>query len=426
MNAGWVAAGASHWRAAVILLAASLSLAATNDNNHLWTDQDGRRYDAAILSTYEGEVTFRRSDGRTFTLAQDNLVASDQLLVREWQENQPVGQGEVPPPTAKLSSYGRSFVVDEPRVLRLRPLPGKGYPNTYLGIPLTLRNNDAGPLEYANVYFYNPDHTRRSFPLPPPASTLTVRDGETTAFLPTSDIKPGRTFMVLLPLQDPTVRVAAYAVAVVGNDQQTVATVFPSGSWRDFDFPEKALVARDKYADYSGQELYTDQSATDLFALPEVVRLRPRTGEATPDRDYFRLSLGVKQPFPASALQAQWYAFDKDHKLLHSAGEPPYAMANRKDSFYVIQLAGHGPAELNDAVPPTQGDAWDLLQLPDAAWWDRPEVDSLVFVFGTETKKVAKVYSKSGATLADLPVPEKAALGDAQPATAAQIAERQY
>jgi hypothetical protein len=403
-----------------------MPLGASPAATHLWTDQDGRRYDAAILSTYNGEVTFQRPDGRTFTLAQNDLVPSDQMLVREWIDKQPVGQGIKPPPTAKLSSFGRSFVIDEPRVLRLRSLPGKGYPNTYLGIPLTLRNKDAGPVEYVNVYFYNSDHTRRIFPLVPPGSTLMVQDGETTAFLPTSEVQLGRTYVVLLPLQDPTVRVAAYAVAVVGNSAQTVATVFPSGSWREFDFPEKSLVARDKYADYSGQELYTNQAPADLFSLPEVVRLRPRTGEATPDRDYFRLSLGVKAPFPASALQAQWYAFDKDHKLIHAVGEPPYATPNRKDSFYVIQLAGHGPAELNDAVPPTQGEAWDLLQLPDAAWWDRPEVDSIVFVFGTETKKVAKVFSKSGATLADLPVPEKDALGDAKPAILAQIPVREY
>jgi hypothetical protein len=225
---------------------------------------------------------------------------------------------------------------------------------------------------------------------------------------------------------DPSVRTAAYAVVVAGNDGQAVATVYPGGSWRDFSFPEHDEIAQDRYADYAGQELYPTQAPADLFVLTDVTRLRPVTGDHTPEHDYFRLSLRTKVLLPAAALSAQWYAFDARHNLLHSEDEVPYANPARTDNFYYVIVQGYGPLEISDPVPPTVGDAVHTLHLPGGAWWDKPEVDSIVFIFGTETKKVARVYSKSGATLADLPVPEKAALDGANPPPEKTIPERLY
>ena len=89
-------------------------------------------------------VTFRHPDGRTFTLAFDDLVPNDREAVRDWLLKQPAGTGEDPPPTQTLSPIGRPFLIDEPRVLRLRPLQDHGYLSAYLGIPLTLRNTSGG------------------------------------------------------------------------------------------------------------------------------------------------------------------------------------------------------------------------------------------------------------------------------------------
>jgi hypothetical protein len=219
--------------------------------------------------------------------------------------------------------------------------------------------------------------------------------------------------MVLFPIRDPSVRMAAYDVVAAGTGLQTVATVFPDGSWRDFDFPERALVALDKYADYSGQELYPTSSPADLFEFTSIARLQPADASATATtnenlRDYFRLSLRIFSPFPAAALSARWYAYD------------------RKDGMFILIQPGQGPASLTDAIAPATGNTFDTVQLPGGTWWDKPEVDSLAFVFGTETKKIVRIISKSGATLADLPVPEKAAFGDAQPAPQADIPVRTY
>jgi len=186
---------------------------------------------------------------------------------------------------------------------------------------------------------------------------------------------------------------------------QAVTSVFPAGSWRDFDFPEHSLVNIDSYADYSGQELYTDKKPAQLFDITDVTRLKPADGSHSPERDYFRLSLSILQPFPAVALAGRWYAFDRDHKLVHSEDLAPYAVSNRKD---------------------TESGSQDTLQLPGAAWWDKPEVDSIVFVFGTETKKVARFFSKSGASFLSLPIPEVEALGGAALSAEKDIPVRTY
>lgn len=391
-----------------------------------WTDQDGHHYDASIVSLFNDEVTFKHPDGRTFTLALSDLVPNDREAVRTWLLRQPRGSGEEPPPTQTLSPYGRRFVLDQPRVLRLRPLQDHGYLSAYLGIPLTIRNVPGSNLDFVNVYFYDDQRKRIPFPLPPPGSPLMIQDGKTTAFIKPADLKPGQTYMVLIPIRDPSVRLATYDLVVAGNSVQTVTTVFPDGSWRDFDFPERAIVSTDKYADYASQELYPGKAPIDLFNIEDVVRLQPATGDHSPEHDYFRLSVRIQQPFPASALSACWYAFDQNHKLIHVENTPPYAQAKRKDGMFIISQPGSGQAELNDAITPTESSAFDTVQLPGAAWWDKPEVDALVFVFGTETKKVVRVYSKSGATLAQLPVPEKEALGEARPTTLREIAVRQY
>ncbi len=262
-----------------------------------------------------------------------------------------------------------------------------------------------------------------------------IQDGKTTAFIKCRDLKPGRTYMVLYPIRNPEVRTAAYDVVVVGNGLHVAATVFPDGSWRDFDFPEHSLVALDKYADYSGQELYPNLPPGELFEFASIARLQPAAGTPQPPagpapdestRDYFRLSLRIFQPFPAAALSARWYAYDKNHQLLHAEDTPPYAQPDRKDGMFILSQPGSGPADLTDAVTPATGDTFDTVQLPGASWWDKPEVDSLVFVFGTETKKIVRVISKSGAALADLPVPEKATFGGVQPAPQADIPIRNY
>lgn len=404
------------------------------DQSHFWTDLDNHRYDATIVSLYKDEeVTFRHPDGRTFTLAIDDLVPKDREAVREWLLKQPAGIGEEPPPTQALSPYGRPFLIDEPRILRLRALKDHGYLSAYLGIPLSVRSTNNGALEYVNVYFFDEQHNRIPFYLPPRNEPIMIQDGTTTNFIKPGDLKTGQTHMVLIPVRDPTVRLAAYSVVVAGNSLQAVATVFPSGSWRDFDFPERDLVALDKYADYSGQELYPNKAPEELFQFFSVARLQPAnaspntpTTDADPARDYFRFEIRVLQPFPAAALSARWYAFDKNHQLLHAEDLPPYAQPDRKDGMFILIQAGQGPAAITDAITPTSGNNFDTVQLPGAAWWDKPEVDSIVFVFGTETKKVARILSKSGATLANLPVPEKAALSGAPPEPQADIPVRTY
>jgi len=417
-------------RTLLLIGLAGLSPICVQAQSHFWTDQDGRRYDASIINLYKDQtVTFRRPDGRIFTLTMSDLVPSDQMVAREWLLKQPKGTGENPPPANTLSPIGREFVVDEPRVMRVRPMAGKGYPSAYFGIPITLRHDHVGALEFVNVYFYNDQHQRIPYPLPPANGALMLYKDGTTAIINTADIKPGQTYTIIFPffpMRDSTVRDAPNAVVVAGNSLQAVATVFPDGSWRDFDFPERDIVALDKYADYSGQELYADKQPADLFALADVTRLQPVNGDHSPERDFFRLSLRVLQSFPAAALSGRWYAFDKNHTLLHAEDLPPYTEPKRKDGFYQLLLAGRGTAELNDAVPPTEGTAFHSLQLPGAAWWDKPEVDSLVFVFGSETKKIACVFSKSGAAFADLPVPEKETFSDATPAPEKEIPTRQY
>jgi hypothetical protein len=426
---------------AALVLASLLASATGFAQTRYWTDLDGHHYDASIVSLYKGEqVTFRHPDGRTFTLDLNDLVANDREAVREWFLKQPAGTGEDPPPTQTLSPFGRPFIIDEPRVLRLLPLLDHGYPSAYLGIPLTVRNLDGGTLDFVNVYFFDDEHKRITFPLPPRGSPLMIQDGKTTSFIKAGDLKPGQTYMVLFPIRDPAVRMATSDLVVTGNGLHMVATVFPDGSWRDFDFPERPIVELDKYADYSGQELYPTQKPSDLFEFTSIARLQPAADSssnltATPSaaptlnadtRDYFRLSLRIFQPFPAAALSAAWYAYDKNHQLLHAEDTPPYKQPGRKDGMFILIQPGSGPADLTDAVTPATGDTFDTVQLPGATWWDKPEVDSLVFVFGTETKKIVRVISKSGATLADLPVPEKAAFGDAQPAPQADIPVRTY
>ena len=422
---------------ALLLLAGLLTGATGFAQTRYWTDLDGHHYDAAIVSLYQDELaTFRHPDGRTFTLALDDLVPNDREAVREWLLKQPAGTGEDPPPTQTLSPIGRPFLIDEPRVLRLRPLQDHGYLSAYLGIPLTLRNTNGGTIDFVNVYFFDDQHKRIPFPLPPRGSPLMIQDGRTLMTINTRELVPGKTYMVLFPIRAPEVRMAAYDVVTVGNSLETAATVFPEGSWRDFDFPEHSLVALDKYADYSGQELYPNKQPADLFEFASIARLQPADSGANPPaaapapdeatRDYFRLSLRLFQPFPAAALSAAWYAFDKNHQLLHTEDTPPYAQPDRKDGMFILIQAGEGPAGLADAVTPATGNTFDTVQLPGAAWWDKPEVDSLVFVFGTETKKIVRVISKSGATLADLPVPEKAAFGDASPPPQADMPVRTY
>ncbi len=400
---------------------------AARAQSRYWTDQDGHHYDAAIVSVYHDNViTFRHPDGRTFTLALSDLVPNDREAVRTWLIHQPRGMGEDPPPTQSLSPYGRRFVLDEPRVLRLRPLLDHGYLSAYLGVPLTLRKVDGPNLDFVNVYFYDDQRKRIPFPMPPPGSPIMVQNGETTAFIKPADLKPGQTYMVLIPIRDPAVRMAAYQVVVAGSSLQAVATVFPDGSWRDFDFPEHSLVGLDKYADYSGQELYPGNTPVELFSIADVARMQPANGNHNPDQDFFRLSLRIQQPFPASALSACWYAFDEHHALIHAEDTPPYADAKRKDGMFILAQPNLGPADLSDAITPTETGTYDTVQLPGAAWWDKPEVDSIVFVFGTETKKVVRVYSKSDTTFAELPVPEKAAFGDAKPLTQHEIPVKQY
>ncbi|HTB62939.1 MAG TPA: hypothetical protein VK737_05060, partial [Opitutales bacterium] len=361
------------------------------ETSRFWTDLDNHRYDATIVSLYQDSlVTFRHPDGRTFTLAIDDLAPNDREAARDWLLLQPAGTGEDPPPTQTLSPYGRSFLIDEPRILRLRALKDHGYLSAYLGIPLTVRSTQNGALEYVNVYFFDEQHKRIPFYLPPRNEPIMVQDGKTTSFIKPGDFKAGQTYMVLIPIRDPSVRQAASSLVVAGNSFQAVATVFPNGSWRDFDFPERNLVMLDKYADYSGQELYPTKDANELFQFFSVARLQPATSDTTanPARDYFRYEIRVLQPFPASALSAQWYAFDKNHRLLHSEDTPPYSQPDRKDGMFILIQAGQGPAALTDAVTPTSGNNFDSVQLPGAAWWDKPEVDSIVFVFGTETKKI--------------------------------------
>jgi hypothetical protein len=391
-----------------------------------WTDSDGHHYEATIVSLYHDQATFQHPDGRTFTLAIGDLTPNDQAIVREWLAKQPLGMGESPPPTMTLSHYGREFLLDEPRVLRLRALADQGYLSSYLGIPLILRDLSAGPLDFVNVYFYDDERRLIPFPLPPPDSPIMIQDGITTSFIKPADVKPGTTYMVLIPIRDPSIHEAAYDLVVAGNSLQAVATVFPEGSWRDFDFPEHSLIAIDKYADYSGQELYTEKKPDSLFAITDVTRLQPANGDHSPDHDYFRLSLSILQPFPAVALAGRWYAFDKNDQLIHSEDLPPYAVPNRKDGFFVISQTGTGPADISEAIMPTDSDARDTLQLPGAAWWDKPEVDSIVFVFGTETKKVARLFSKSNVSILKLPIPEVQALMGALPAAEAEIPVRTY
>jgi len=374
-----------------------------------WTDSDGHHYEATIVSLYQDQATFRHPDGRTFTLAIGDLTPNDQETVREWVAKQPRGMGESPPPTMTLSHYGREFLIDEPRVLRLRSLADQGYLSAYLGIPLTMRNQMSGQLDFVNVYFFDDEHHRIPFPLPPPDSPVMVQDGNTTRFIKPGNMKPGTTYMVLIPIRDPSIHQAAYDVVMAGNSLQAVATVFPEGSWRDFDFPGRDLIAIDKYADYSGQELYTDKKPAQLFDMVEIARLKPTSGDQSPVRDYFRLKLRVFQPFPAVALSGSWYAFDQNGKLLHSEDVPPYAEPNRKDGMFVISQSNTGPTDISEAVLPTTSDTSDTLQLPGAAWWDKPEVNSIVFVFGTETKKAAQVFSKSPPAKT-LPVPGAEAL----------------
>lgn len=409
---------------ALVLLGA---IGVARAQSRYWTDQDGHHYDASIVSVYQNSVvTFRHPDGRTFTLALSDLVPNDREAVRTWLIHQPRGMGEEPPPTQSLSPYGRRFVLDEPRVLRLRPLLDHGYMSAYLGVPLTLRAVDGPALDYVNVYFYDAQHKQIPFPMPPPGSPIMIQNDQTTAFIKPADLKPGQTYMVLIPIRDPAVRMAAYQVVVAGNSLDAVATVFPDGSWRDFDFPEHNFVGLDKYADYSGQELYPGNTPIELFNISDVTRLKPADGNPDPNRDYFRLSLRIQQPFPASALSARWYAYDQHHTLIHAEDTPPYADAKRKDGMFILAQPNLGPADLSDAITPTETGAFDTVQLPGAAWWDKPEVDSIVFVFGTETKKVVRVYSKSGATFAELPIPEKETFGSTKPQTQAEIPVKQY
>jgi len=411
-------------------LRAQTAFSESQTQSHFWHDLDGHIYDASILSLYQDSlVTFRHPDGRTFTLAIDDLMPNDREKVREWLLKQPKGAGEDAPPTQSLSTFGRSFLLDEPRVIRLRPLLDHGYLSAYLGIPLTIRNLKAGTLDFVNVYFYDSQHKRIPFPLPPPGNPLMVQDGKTTAFIKPSELKPGKTYMVLIPIRDPEVRTAAADVVVAGNSLQMGVAIFPGGTWRDFDFPERGLVALDKYADYDGQELYTDKQPDELFQFYAVERLQPTAAAASTDNathDYFRLLLRIQQPFPAAALSGRWYAFDKDHKLIQKEDTPPFAQPNRTDGMFILVQAGQGPAGLNDAVTPTLGENFDAVQLPGAAVWDRPEVDSIVFVFGTENKKIVRVVSKSGATLADLPVPEKESFAGAQPTTTSVLPLKTY
>jgi hypothetical protein len=388
---------------------------------------DGHHYDASIVSLYQDQVTFVHPDGRTFTLAMSDLVPDDREAVRTWLLHQPRGKGEDPPPTQTLSPYGRRFVLDEPRVLRLRPLQDYGYLNAYLGVPLTLRPIPGSPLtlDFVNVYFFDDQHKQINFPMPPMGSPIMIQNGDTTAFIKPSQFVPGKTYLVLIPISNSAVRQAAYDVVVAGDSIQAVATVFPDGSWRDFNFPERTLISIDKYADYSGQELYTGKTPDDLFDIVDVARLEPAADDKS-GSDYFRLALRIHEPFPASALSASWYAFDAKHVLLHAEDTPPYAQRNRTDGMFIISQPSTGPAELGDAIIPTEGAVLDTVQLPAASWWDKPEVDSIVFVFGTETKKTARVFSKSGATFAELPVPEKQAFGDARPISQPDISVRKY
>ncbi len=410
-----------------LMVGGLLAFSPASAQSRYWTDMDGHHYDASILSLYQGQVTFVHPDGRTFTLALTDLVPNDREAVQTWLLHQPRGQGEDPPPTQTLSPYGRRFVLDEPRVLRLRPLQDYGYLNAYLGVPLTLRPIPGShtSLDFVNVYFFDDQRKPINFPMPPADSPIMIQNGKTTAFIKPSQLEPGKTYLVLIPISNPAVRQAAYDVVVAGNSYEAVATVFPDGSWRDFNFPEHDIVGMDRYADYSGQELYTGKTPDDLFDIVDVTRLEPAaSGDAA--HDYFRLSLRIHQPFPSAALLASWYAFDAKHNLIHAEDTPPYAQPNRTDNMFIISQPATGPAELGDAITPTEATAYDTVQLPGAMWWDKPEVDSIVFVFGTETKKVARVFSKSGATFAQLPVPEKAAFGDARPATATTIPVRKY
>ncbi len=405
-----------------ILLAAIGGLTPARAQVRFWTDTDGHHYEATIISLYHDQATFRHPDGRTFTIALGDLAPNDQAIVREWLVKQPLGQGESPPPTMTLSHYGREFLLDEPRVLRLRSLADEGYMSSYLGIPLTLRDQMSGALDFVNVYFYDDERRQIPFPLPPPGSPIMIQDGVTTRFIKPAEVKPGLTYMVLIPIRDPAIHEAAYDLVVAGNSLQAVATVFPQGSWRDFDFPEHDLIAIDKYADYSGQELYTDKVPADLFEITEVARLKPTDGSSSPERDYFRLSVRILQPFPAVALAGRWYAFDKSGKLLHAEDLPPYAQPNRKDGLFVISQTGTGPADISEAIIPSEN---DTLQLPGAAWWDKAEVNSIAFVFGTETKKVARLFSKSSKSML-LPIPDVEALIGAQPAVQTDIPVRTY
>jgi len=412
---------------ALWICAAQAILPQARADSHLWTDQDGHHYDADITGFYNGTiVTLRRTDGRTVSLALTDLVAQDQLVARQWLLKQPDGTEKIQPPDQTLSLWGRSFILDDPRVVRLQILDGKGYNDAYLAVPVTVRNDKAGPLSFVNFYFFDTKHKRIHAQLIPPDKPVMIQDGGTTAFVTPASMKPGQTYLVLYPLVDPELRMAPLVVIVAGNDRQMMATVYPEGSWRDFDFPERDSVAKDKYADYSGQELYSAKATQDLFEIADVTRLVPRSVDHSPEHDYFRLSLRMLEPFPATALSGQWYAFDKEHHLLHAEDVAPYADPTRKDVFFYVLLAGRGRADITDPVLATVGDALHTMHLPGAAWWDKPEVDSIVFVFGTETKKIARVFSKSGTRLADLPVPEKEALGSAKPATEVAIPRRDY
>ncbi|MGA2051786.1 MAG: hypothetical protein ABSH19_00600 [Opitutales bacterium] len=409
--------------AALLLL---IGAPAARAQERIWTDQDGRRYDASPSDLYNNQITFRRPDGSTFTLQLQDLIPEDQQSIHDWFYKQPKDVGTLPPPTQRLSPYGRSFVLDTPRVLRLRPLASKGYADAFLGIPITLRNDNDGPLEFVNLYIYDVDRKQREYPIVPPDGPLMVQDGDTTAFIRPGDFKIGQTYMVLYPLQEPASRTATYIVVVAGNDYRPVSIVYPSGSWRDFSFPEHDKLDAEKYSDFSAQELYPEKNPSDLFEIAGVTRLLPLSGDHSSAHDFFRLALRIKVALPAAALSGQWYAFDKNHQLLKSVGQPPYSNPGRTDIFYFVVVPGRGPADISDAIIPTQGTEYDTLELPDGAWWDNPEVDSLVFVFGTETKKVAQVFSKSGATLADLPVPEKAAFGDVNVTSQPKIPQRIY
>jgi len=414
---------------AAFLLGGLFGVTRVDAQTRYWTDTDGHHYDASIVSFYNNEqVTFKHPDGRTFTLALSDLVPNDREAVRTWLLHQPRGLGEDPPPTQTLSPYGRRFVLDQPRVVRLKPLQDHGYLSAYLGIPLTLRPIPGSQLalDFVTVYFYDDQHKRIPFPMPPSGDPITIQDGKTTRWIKPSELVPGKTYLVLIPISNLAVRQAAYDVVVAGSSLQVVATVFPDGSWRDFDFRERGLVAIDKYADYSGQELYPGKTPVDLFNIEDVARLQPATGGENPERDYFRLSLRIQAPFPASALSARWYAFDQKHTLLHAEDTPPYAQTRRTDGMFVISQPGSGPADLDDAITPTDSGVFDTVQLPGAAWWDKPEVDSIVFVFGTETKKIARVFSKSGASFANLPVPEKQAFDQDTPPSRPSISTRQY